>query len=243
MTIFTTAGSKLYIGAAYSAQINGDLEEADFSGQTWTEIQPLESFGSLGDTSNPVNFAEVGNARVRKLKGQRDAGDMAVVAGIDYADPGQIAVLAAEKTPYNYAFRIVFADAPPVKSKTATISIAAPGVISWAAHGLAAGTPVKFATTGALPTGLTAGTTYYVAASGLTSDEFSVAATPGGSAITTTGSQSGVHTGSSVPKGSERLFVAKVMSASENLDGADNVMKLNMSLGIDSNIVRVGAIG
>ncbi len=33
------------------------------------------------------------------------------------------------------------------------------------------------------------------------------------------------------------------MSAAENLDGANNVMKLNMQLGIDSNIVRVGAIG
>lgn len=243
MTIFATAGSKLYIGAAFAAQLSGDLEEADFSGQTWTEIQPLETIGTLGDTASEITFDEVGNQRTRKLKGTRNAGNMDVVAGIDYADAGQIAVLAAEKTPHNYAFRLVFPDAPPVKSKTATISIAAPGVVSWAAHGLAAGTPVKFATTGALPTGLTAGTTYYVAASGLTSDEFSVAATPGGSAITTTGSQSGVHTGSSVPKGSERLFAAKVMSAAENLDGANNVMKLNMQLGIDSNIVRVAAIG
>lgn len=243
MTIFTTAGSKLFIGSALAAQISGNLVEADFADESWVEIQPLETLGTIGDTSGEVTFGEIGNGRTRKLKGLRDAGNMDVVAAIDYSDPGQIAVLAAEKTPHNYAFRLLLGDAPAEKSNAVTLSIAEPGVVSWAEHGLAAGAAIKFSTTGELPTGLTAGTTYYVAASGLTSDEFSVAATPGGSAITTTGIQSGTHTATTVPKGSERLFAAKVMSAAENLDGADNVMKLNMQLGIDSNVVRVDAIG
>lgn len=38
-----------------------------------------------------------------------------------------------------------------------------------------------------------------------------------------------------------RYFVAKVMTASEQLDTANNVVKLNGSLGINSNIVRVDA--
>ncbi|HEY0960648.1 MAG TPA: hypothetical protein VGE05_15450, partial [Novosphingobium sp.] len=223
--------------------MSGDLVEADFAGESWVEIRPLETLGTFGDTSGEVTFGEVGNGRVRKLKGLRDAGNMEVVAAIDYSDPGQIAVLAAERTPHNYAFRLLLNDAPAEKSNAVTLSIAAPGVVSWTGHGLAVGTPVKFSTTGALPTGLTAGTTYYVAASGLTSDEFSVAATRGGSAITTTGTQSGTHTATTVPMGSERFFAAKVMSAAENLDAADNVMKLNMQLGIDSNVVRVNAIG
>ena len=44
-----------------------------------------------------------------------------------------------------------------VQSAAVTSSIAAPGVITWAGHPLNVNDPVKFTTTGALPTGLTAG--------------------------------------------------------------------------------------
>lgn len=72
-----------------------------------------------------------------------------------------------------------------------TLTIAAPCVVTWANHGLPAGTAIKFATTGALPTGLVAGTVYFVLAP--TTTTFNVAATVGGAAITTTGTQSGTH--------------------------------------------------
>ena len=75
---------------------------------------------------------------------------------------------------------------------TVSIGIAAPGVVTWNSHGLAAGTGVVFSTTGALPTGITAGTTYYVVAP--TPNTFEIAATPGGAAITTSGTQSGAQT-------------------------------------------------
>ncbi len=79
-----------------------------------------------------------------------------------------------------------------------TISIASPGVVSWTAHGLIAGNPVTFATTGALPTGLTAGTLYYVSSASLTSNSFVVADTSahgiaGTNSINTSGSQSGIQ--------------------------------------------------
>lgn len=67
-----------------------------------------------------------------------------------------------------------------------TVSVASPGVVTWNAHGFAAGQPFKFATTGRLPVGVTAGTTYYVLATGLTTNTFQFAATPGGAAINTT---------------------------------------------------------
>lgn len=76
-------------------------------------------------------------------------------------------------------------------SLTATMTIAAPCVVTVSATP-ANGTPVVFTTTGALPTGLSAGTTYYVKRINATT--FNVAATPGGTSITTTGSQSGTHT-------------------------------------------------
>lgn len=78
------------------------------------------------------------------------------------------------------------------QSSTITVTIAAPGVVTWAGHGLPANQPIVFSTTGALPTGITAGTTYYVLAPG--ANTFTFAATSGGSAITTSGTQSGTHT-------------------------------------------------
>jgi hypothetical protein len=77
-------------------------------------------------------------------------------------------------------------------SSTVTISIAAPGVVTWATHGQADGTPVVLTTDGALPTGLTAGRVYYIVNSA--AGTFQVAETPGGAPIITTGSQSGTHT-------------------------------------------------
>jgi hypothetical protein len=81
----------------------------------------------------------------------------------------------------------------PTVAGTCTISIASPAVIAMT-NTCAAGDQVVFTTTGALPTGLTAGTTYYVLSSGLSSSSFQVSATPGGSAINTSGSQSGTQT-------------------------------------------------
>ena len=83
-------------------------------------------------------------------------------------------------------------------SSTVTMTIAAPGVVTWNSHGLAAGTEIRFTTTGALPTGIVANTTYYVSSSSLGANTFRVSSTRAnalaGTNITTTGSQSGVHT-------------------------------------------------
>lgn len=73
-----------------------------------------------------------------------------------------------------------------------TVTIATPGDFTATAHGLSSGDTVRFSTTGALPTGIVADTTYYVVGP-ITADTFAVSATRGGSAINTTGSQSGTH--------------------------------------------------
>lgn len=92
----------------------------------------------------------------------------------------------------------LFAECVPVIG-TATISIASPGVVTLNAHGLPNGAPVFLTTTGALPTGLAANTILYVV--NATTNTFQLAATSGGAAINTTGSQSGVHTVSVCPHG------------------------------------------
>lgn len=77
---------------------------------------------------------------------------------------------------------------------TATMTIASPAVVTLANHKLVAGQIVRFTTTGALPTGVQAGLDYYVISTGLTTSTFQFSATSGGSAINSSGSQSGTHT-------------------------------------------------
>lgn len=73
---------------------------------------------------------------------------------------------------------------------TVTLTIAGPCVVTFGVV-LSEGTAVSFSTTGALPTGLTAGTTYYLRnVSGLTAN---LSSTPTGSLITTSGTQSGTQ--------------------------------------------------
>ena len=77
-------------------------------------------------------------------------------------------------------------------NSTVTITVAAPGVVSYASHPFVNGQPIQLTTTGALPTGLSVSTTYYVVSQA--AGTFQLALTVGGASITTTGTQSGVHT-------------------------------------------------
>lgn len=84
---------------------------------------------------------------------------------------------------------------------TVTITIADPAAITLAGHKLVDGDPVSFATTGALPTGITAGAIYF--AKDYTDDSFHIYdtaanAVSGGATgrVVSTGTQSGVHTAS-----------------------------------------------
>jgi Flp pilus assembly protein TadG len=76
---------------------------------------------------------------------------------------------------------------------TFTVTAASPAVVTKTSHGLTAGTPIVFSTTGSLPNGLTAGIPYYVISSGLSTNSFRVSTSSGGSAVNTSGSQSGTH--------------------------------------------------
>ena len=73
------------------------------------------------------------------------------------------------------------------------MTIASPSVISGAGHIYGAGVPIRFSTTGSLPTGFTAGTTYFVV-NPVAGVSYQLALTIGGAAINTSGTQTGVHT-------------------------------------------------
>lgn len=108
---FTSSGMRVYIGGVVAMK-GPDFIESDFASQTWVEITGHETIGGFGDTSQAVTFADMAVTRERTLKGTRNAGTMELVMAINSADPGQIALIAAEKSPHDFAFKVVFNDAP-----------------------------------------------------------------------------------------------------------------------------------
>lgn len=82
-------------------------------------------------------------------------------------------------------------------TNTVTITIATPAVITQTAHGYKALTPVYFHSTGALPTGINAFTTYYITAGTVTANTYQLSTTLAlalaGTSIATSGTQSGVQ--------------------------------------------------
>lgn len=109
------AGSKLYIGAAMDLP-TADLAETDFDSQTWTEIKGWTNMGPIGDTSASITSDWIGAKRTKKLKGTRDAGNMENTFDVLSDDPGQLALIAAEQSSSNFAFRVVLDDAPATGS-------------------------------------------------------------------------------------------------------------------------------
>ena len=76
-------------------------------------------------------------------------------------------------------------------SQTFTVTIASPGVFTKTSHGFLGGERIRLSTTGALPTGLSSGIDYFVTY--IDANTFRLSTTLGGSAINTSGSQSGTH--------------------------------------------------
>lgn len=236
------AGSRFFIGSAPIDVPDIDVVEADFSPVSWIEVGQYETMGNSGDAAQGNTTILLNRRRAYNWKGSRQAPQRSDNFALNLSDAGQLAMIAAEQTDYNYPFKIELSGAPVPKSATATITIATPGVVTWTGHGLVAGAAVKFSTTGTLPTGLVAGTTYYVKTA-VDADTFTVAATKNGVAIDTTGSATGTNTATTVPAGPQRLFMGQVAGAEEGMGGANSAQMLNCTVLPNTNYVRVAALG
>lgn len=128
MTIYATNGAKLYIGGVLPAK-STDFVQADFSPEPSTEIGEMDGLGSVGDTSAEITFAGISAKRDRRLKGTRNAGTMDIVCGLDAQDAGQLALIAAEATGSDYAFKLVLNDAPPGGTPSVRYFVAAVGSV------------------------------------------------------------------------------------------------------------------
>lgn len=110
--VYPVAGCKFYISDAAIDDQDDDFVEADFSAVEWTEVKGWVTMGAVGDTASLVTSDQIGNSRTKKAKGVRNAGSMENTFDTVKDDAGQLAMIAAEQTDDNYAFRIVYNDAP-----------------------------------------------------------------------------------------------------------------------------------
>jgi microcystin-dependent protein len=147
------------------------------------------TFNFVGGSVSAGVSGSVATITVTSASGTLAAGDI-----VPSGARTRSGALLCDGTAYSRAtYATLFAAIVPSLG-TFTVTIATPAVFSLTSHGLTAGDKVYFTTTGALPTGLSVNTIYYVISAGLTSSAFEVSATSGGSAINTTGTQSGTHT-------------------------------------------------
>lgn len=100
----TASGARLFIGPSVTAATN---TAALYAALTWVEVGLVEDLGEGGDQSSAVTGAALGDARTRKAKGARDAGTRNIVVFDDPSDLGQQAMVAAEASNSNFAFKIV----------------------------------------------------------------------------------------------------------------------------------------
>jgi hypothetical protein len=111
MAIITASGTTIARGPAVTKAAADTVGE--FAALTpYTAVGEVETYGEFGDESSVVTFASVGDGRVRKAKGARDAGVLPLTVAHDPLDAGQAALEAAELTNFEYAFKITLPDAP-----------------------------------------------------------------------------------------------------------------------------------
>lgn len=110
MALSPVSGEKIFIGGQLDDKAT-DFVAADFSAVTWVEIDGWSQCGAVGDTAALISTDLINRGRTIKQKGTRNAGSMQNVFAILPDDAGQIALLAAERTNKNYAFKIEGNDA------------------------------------------------------------------------------------------------------------------------------------
>jgi hypothetical protein len=101
--LYTASGTKVFIAPAQASE---PANAAAYAALTWTEITGIESVGEFGDESSIVTGAAIGDGRINKAKGARDAGGMSLVVFPDPEDDGQLALIAAEATNLYYPIKV-----------------------------------------------------------------------------------------------------------------------------------------
>lgn len=236
-TLYPIAGSKIYIGNRVTGK--GTVTAADFANADWTEIGGWANAGAIGDTQEVGEQALINERRVRKFKTTLNGGEMENQFVPMANDPGQIKFRQAIEDCQPYQFKIEWgADCAP--ESEVTISVADPAVITWNGHGQQAGQPIVFSNDGgALPTGLTAGTVYYILEDGLTENSFTVSTEVGGTAVETTGAGTGTNVATAAPAGMTDMFYGLALPGARQGGDATAAHLRSWTISVDSNIVEI----
>ncbi len=103
-TPYGASGAKVYIAPAVTSE---PADAAAYAAQSWTEIGDVESLGDYGDEASILTATTLQDERTFKAKGPRDAGTLVITVLDRPDDVGQIALIAAEASKFNYPFKIV----------------------------------------------------------------------------------------------------------------------------------------
>lgn len=185
--VFTAVDHDLAEDDPVIFQSNGKLPDGLTAGSTYfvTEIIDSDTFkvsATLNGSDLATSGTQSGSHTVSKGPVNTACSPPTGPYRYGYTDDGANCIAA--RTLFD------FIDTP---YSAVTITIADPAVITWTGHRLHEYDPVKFSTTGTLPDGLNDDDIYYVKAV-LNENTFTVSATPSGTAIATSGSQSPAHT-------------------------------------------------
>jgi hypothetical protein len=181
----TDTGWRIVLATTGSVLINGGVFIVNSINKTdFVLVSPPTIAFATGNDQKAVYFTQLGSA-MGSLQAETSLNGLVYDSNTStvYAHNGVSAT-------HQYYVRDLTA-ALSYSTQTFTITIASPGVVTATAHGYSVNDPVVLSTTGALPTGLTAGTVYFVR--NPTANTFELSATTGGASINTTGTQSGIH--------------------------------------------------
>jgi hypothetical protein len=170
---------------------------------TWYEISAIASDTSL-TISAPVDLAggtpyiiEEIRIAVACTNATFVNGGVHLIKGLNYGafTVGGTTIIEATTTDNIRASYLLTDKVGGLSTATATVTYSGTAnILSLSGHGLNVGDPVMFTTTGTLPTGLSASTTYYVISTNLGANQFSVSTTLNGSIVTFSTAGSGTHT-------------------------------------------------
>jgi len=202
-TTATTAGSATTAATATTV-VDGAITEAKLAANA---VTPGKIANSAVETAKIANEAvttpKIANEAVTQAKLAAAVVERQVPVGTIITSahrsppPGYLRANGAELSRLDYAdlFNALCED-----QGECTISVSNPAIVTVNGNDLQINEPVRLQTTGTLPTGLAANTTYYVRSKpGV--DTITLSATPGGTAIGTSGTQGGVHSMRAFPWG------------------------------------------
>lgn len=237
--LYTHAGTKIFI-SQNPVNSKAEVELSDFASTVWIEIKGLYNVGEIGGEQTINTFEPLAEVWARKAKGGRDGGTMTNTFIPMALDPGQLKFKEAIENCRPYQFKIERgADCSPEQVVTITTDAEDPAVVTWAGHGFVAGQPITFQTEGALPTGITANTVYYVLAAGLTASEFTFATEPGGTAVVVTSAGTGDLVAVAPPAGMTQLFQGLATDGSQSGGAKNDLYTQTWPIAIDGRVLTV----